>query len=191
MKRLVFAAMLLSFTACRSVPTYDYAKEPDPRSQEWRVGPLDQISVVVWKNKELSVDVTVRPDGIITLPLIGDVRAEGHTPSELQKEIRARLGAFLKEEELTVSVGVSQINSYHFTVLGAVEHAGYFSAKTYVTTVEAVAMAGGPNRFAGHEVTIVRGNPARKIPIDLRRATSSDHANENVVILSGDLLVVP
>lgn len=177
--------------ACGSGPRYEYAREPDPRSQEFRVGPLDQISVVVWKNKELSVDVTVRPDGIITLPLIGDVKAEGHTPSELQREISARLSAYLKEEERIVSVGVSAVNSYHFTVVGAVEHAGYYTAKNYVTAVEAVAMAGGPNRFAGHDLMVVRGNPSRRIPIDLRRAQSSEHAEENLVILRGDILVVP
>lgn len=176
---------------CGPHAQYDYAREPDPRSQEFRVGPLDQISVVVWKNKELSVEVTVRPDGIITLPLIGDVKAEGHTPSELQREISNRLSAYLKEEERIVSVGVAAVNSYHFTVLGSVEHAGYYTAKNYVTAVEAVAMAGGPNRFAGHDLVIVRGNPARRIPIDMRRAQSSEHANENLVVLRGDLIVVP
>lgn len=192
--RAIFLGLTLASSAassaCRPI-TYDYAKEPDPRNQEYRVGPLDQLSVVVWKNKDISGEVTVRPDGIVTLPLIGDVKAEGHTPTELQKEIRSKLAAFLKEEELTVSVGVSQVNSYHFTVMGAVEKAGYYTSKTYVTAVEAVAMAGGPNRFAGHELVIVRGTPARRIPIDLKRATSAEYANENIVILRGDVLVVP
>jgi polysaccharide export outer membrane protein len=181
----------MTLLGCGAPLAYDYKKEPDPRAQEFQVGPLDQLQVVVWKNRELSADVTVRPDGVVTLPLIGDIKAAGRTPSELQKEVVKRLSVYLKEEELTVSVGVGAVNSYHFTVLGAVEHAGYYSAKTYVTAVEAVAMAGGPNRFAGHELVIVRGNPARRIPIDLRRATSSEHADENLVVLRGDLLVIP
>lgn len=176
---------------CRSGPPYDYAKEPDPRGQEFQVGPLDQLQVVVWKNRDMSAEVTVRPDGIITLPLIGDVKAAGRTPSQLQQDVSKRLSDYLREEELAVSVAVTAVNSYHFTVIGAVEHAGYYTSRTYVTAVEAVAIAGGPNRFAGNEVVIIRGNPARKIPIDLRRATSSEFANENLVVLRGDVIVVP
>jgi polysaccharide export outer membrane protein len=177
---------------CRSSsPPYDYKLEPDPRGQEFQIGPLDQLSVVVWRNKELSAEVTVRPDGVVTLPLIGDVKATGRTPSELRKEITTRLADYVRDEQIVVSVGVSAVNSYHFTVLGSVEHAGLFSAKKYVTTVEAIAMAGGPNRFAGDSVYIVRGTPARRIPIDLKRATSSEHANENLIVMRGDLIIVP
>jgi polysaccharide biosynthesis/export protein len=186
------AVLAIASSGCASsTPPYDYKVEPDPRRTEFQIGPLDQLSVVVWKNKDLSADVTVRPDGIVTLPLIGDVKAAGRTPSELQKEIAKRLGDFVRGEEAVVSVGVTAVNSYNFTVIGAVERAGFYSAKTYVTTVEAVAMAGGPNRFAGNSVYIVRGSPARRIPIDLKRATSSEHANENLVVLRGDLIVVP
>lgn len=194
MARSVLAAIACAVlvAGCRSsVPPYDYKLEPDPRGVEYQVGPLDQLSVVVWKNPDLSGDVIVRPDGIITLPLIGDVRAAGRTPTELQAEIKKRYADFIRDEELVVSVGVASVNSYYFTILGSVERAGVYTAKSYVTTVEAVAMAGGPNRFAGDAVYIVRGNPARRIPIDLRRATSSEHANENLVVLRGDLIIVP
>jgi polysaccharide biosynthesis/export protein len=186
----VLVSLLVS-SGCASAPPYDYKTEPDPRRVEFQVGPLDLLSVVVWKNRDMSADVTVRPDGIVTLPLIGDVKAAGRTPTELQKEITKRFSDFIRGEELVVSVGVSAVNSYNFTVIGAVERAGYYSPRSYVTTVEAVAMAGGPNRFAGNFVYILRGNPARRIPIDLRRATSSETANENLVVMRGDLIVIP
>lgn len=186
---LLVSAGLLA--GCRSGAPYDYAKEPDPRGREFQLGPLDQVQVVVWKNRDMSAEVTIRPDGIITLPLVGDVQAAGRTPSELQKVIAGRLSDYLREEELAVSVGVTAMNSYHFTVIGAVERAGYYTSRSFVTAVEAVAIAGGPNRFAGNELMILRGNPPRKIPIDLRRATSSEFANENLVVLRGDLIVVP
>ncbi|MBX3206867.1 MAG: polysaccharide biosynthesis/export family protein [Labilithrix sp.] len=183
---------LTSVVGCRSsAPPYDYKVEPDPRASEFHVGPLDQLSIVVWKNRELSAEVTVRPDGVITLPLIGDVKAGGRTPSDLQREIAKRLADFVREEDVVVSVGVASVNSYHFTVMGSVERAGLYSSKSYVTVVEAVALAGGPNRFAGDFVYVVRGTPARRVPIDLRRATSSEHADENLVVLAGDLIVVP
>ena len=81
----VFVASAPLLAACASAgPRYDYAKEPDPRGQEFQVGPLDQLNVVVWKNRDMSAEVTVRPDGIITLPPIGDVKAADRTPSELR-----------------------------------------------------------------------------------------------------------
>lgn len=174
-----------------STTNYDYRREPDPRGAEYRIGPLDQLSVVVWRNREMSADVTVRPDGIITLPLIGDVRAEGRTPSDLQREISQRLTNYLREEELVVSVSVSAMNSYYFTVSGKVERAGLFSPRNYVTAVEAVAMAGGLNRFAGSSIYVLRGPPPRRIPIDFSRATSGEHPEENIVLHRGDVVVVP
>lgn len=191
-RRVLLSLALAACTGCSSsVPPYDYKVEPDPRGSEFVIGPLDQLAVRVWKNQDLSAEVTVRPDGIITLPLIGDVRAAGRTPSDLQKEVAKRLSDFIRDEETLVSVGITAVNSYTFTVIGSVEHAGYYPAKTYVTVVEAIAMAGGPNRFAGSWAYIVRGKPARRIPIDLTRATSSEHADENLVVLRGDLIVVP
>ena len=176
---------------CSSVPYYDYKAEPDPRKSEFVIGPLDQLSVVVWKNREMSADVTVRPDGIITLPLIGDVKAAGRTPSELQKEIAKRYGDFVRDEEMVLSVGVIAVNSYQFTVMGSVEHGGLMTSRSYLTVMEALAMAGGPNRFAGSSLYIVRGNPARRIPVDIKRASSGEHPDENLVVLRGDLIVVP
>lgn len=191
---VVLASLVLALASVgcgSSIPPYDYKSEPDPRGSEFVVGPLDVLSVQVWKNKELSSDsATVRPDGIFTLPLIGDVKGAGRTPSDLQKEIVKRLSAYIRQEELVVSVAVTQVNSYHFTVMGQVERGGYFTSKQYVTALEALALAGGPNRFAGNALYILRGTPQRKIPIDIKRATSGNDG-ENLVVMRGDVLYVP
>lgn len=191
--RFGLIACIAFVSACASTaPPYNYKAEPDPRGSEFVVGPLDVLAVSVWRNKDMSSDATqVRPDGVFTLPLIGDVKGAGRTPTDLQKEIVKRLAAFIRPEELVVSVAVTQVNSYHFTVMGAVEHGGYFTSKQYVTAVEAIALAGGPNRFAGNVFYILRGAPQRRIPIDLKRATSGEHDEENLVVLRGDVLVVP
>lgn len=186
-----FALLGSGVVACHSTPLYDYKSEPDPRASEFKIGPLDLIQVVVWKNKDLSADVVVRPDGVVTLPLIGDVRAAGRTPTEVKNEVTHRLTDFVRNEEIVVSVAVAQVNSYYFTVSGNVEHSGLFTAKTYVSAVEAVAMAGGPNRFAGDSIYIVRGQPARRIPIDLSSATSGEHPEMNLMVVRGDVIVVP
>lgn len=176
---------------CASSVPFDYRREPDPRASEYLIGPLDQLSIVVWKNQELSAEVSVRPDGIVTLPLIGAVKASGRTPSDLQRELAKRYADYVRADEVVVSVGVTAVNSYNFTVSGNVEHSGVYTSRAYVTAVDALAMAGGPTRFASAEIYVLRGTPARRIPIDLRRATSGAHPEENVVLIRGDLIVVP
>lgn len=197
--RSLFASFLLAAalagalasSACAGTPAYDYRKEPDPRNKEYEVGPLDQLKVVVWKNAELSADVTVRPDGVVTLPLIGDVRAAGRTPSAIQKEVSQRYSHYIRVEESVVNVGVTQVNSLNFSISGQVEKPGSYSVKSYVTVLEAIATAGGPNKYASNNIFVVRGQPSRKIPIDLKAASSGEHPEQNIVVLRGDLIVVP
>lgn len=183
----------LLLSACQTIH-YDYSKEPDPRQREYAIGPLDQLSIVVWKNRDLSADVTVRPDGIITLPLIGDVQAKGRSPSELKAELTRRYGEFVRAEDAVVTVTVTNVQSYHFTVTGAVEHAGVLSSRYYVTVVEALSMAGGPSRFAGNVLWIIRHDgdgKTHRIPFDIPRLLSGLHPEENLVVLPGDILQVP
>jgi len=183
-----------SLGCATSKPRFDYSKEPDPRQAEYVVGPSDVLRINVWKTPDLSVEVTVRPDGTITLPLIGDVAAAGRTPSLLRAEIRSRLTTFLRDDNPAIEIIVETVNSYRFTVAGNVEHSGLFSTKHYVTLSEAIALAGGPNRYADLErVLILRhdGTAARSIPVDLREVYSGQHPEMDLVIVREDRIVVP
>ena len=137
----------------------------------------------------------VRPDGTITMPLIGDIQANGRTPSQLTSEIGQKLKAFVKEDASLVSIAVSEVNSYRFTVSGNVEHAGVFDKKYFVTVADAVALAGGLNKFASpHKLAILRqtsNGGVRKVPIDFDRISTGDHPEENIVILANDTVFVP
>ncbi|HEY2743300.1 MAG TPA: polysaccharide biosynthesis/export family protein [Polyangia bacterium] len=178
--------------ACGPV-AYDYSKEPDPRKEEFVLGVNDAIRINVWKNPELSGDARVRPDGTITMPLIGDIKAAGRTPSALKAEITKRLQSFVRDEGAIVSIAVTEVNSYRFTVAGQVEKPGLLTAKYYVTAAEAIAMAGGLNRFANpHRLVLVRSDAhgARRIPLDYDRIASGEHPEENLPMLSGDTLFV-
>lgn len=187
-------------TACRpKIPNYPYEKEPDPRTKELVLGAGDTIAINVWENKDLNTEATIRPDGTITMPLVGDLKAAGETPSSLKTQITAKLVDFVKLQQGTdlVTVAVREWRSYRFTVQGEVERQGNFTANHFVTVAEAVAMAGGVSRFAKrHEVVVFREDPRapggkRKIPIDYDLVLSGKRPDMNIWILPNDTIYVP
>jgi polysaccharide biosynthesis/export protein len=191
---LSLASALLGSCAYK-LPPYDYLREPDPRKDEFRLGPSDVLHVTVWHNIDLSGDAIVRPDGTISLPLIGDLRAAGRTTAELRAEIAQRLKAFIKDEAATVTVAISAINSYRFVVSGNVEHPGAFAANHFVTVSEAIAMTGGPNRFSSPiETVIIRTDASgktRRIPIDYPSILDGKHPEHDLPLLPGDMIYMP
>jgi polysaccharide export outer membrane protein len=139
---------------------------PAPEA-EYAIGPDDQLDITVWKEEGLSrTGLAVRRDGKITLPLIGELQAEGRTPTQLAKEIRERLAPLVKEP--TVQVNVKESNSARFFVVGEVARPGMFRLQGTLTPVQAIAMAGGLTEFA------------RKGSITLIRRTSAGEARVSV-----------
>ncbi|MBK8251890.1 MAG: polysaccharide biosynthesis/export family protein [Polyangiaceae bacterium] len=174
---------------------YPHHKEYDPRKHEYVIGVSDELRVAVWKMADLTDDVSVRPDGTITLPLIGDLRASGKTPSRLEHEIRSKLIKYVKEEQAIVTVEVRVINSYRFTVSGNVVRPGPLTARYFVTVSEALIMAGGPTRFGTPERTVIlRADGAgkvRRIPINGKALAEGKNLDQDIGIVSGDTIVVP
>jgi polysaccharide export outer membrane protein len=192
---LLLIALLPTALACTHVdPLYDYKSEPDPRKTEYIIGPSDMLRVNVWRNPDLSVETMVRPDGTFSLPLIGDVRAAGRTSAQVREELAQRLRAYIRDESAIVTLSVVSINSYRFVVSGNVEHAGAFSANHYVTVSEALALAGGPNRFADSENTVVIRTDtkgSRRIPIDYPAILNGKRPDQDLPLLPGDTIYVP
>lgn len=196
MKAFAIVSFLLMVGCGSSLPNYDYAKEPDPRNRELVLGVGDVVGINVWDQRELNADVTIRPDGTITMPLVGDVKAAGQTPSALKEKIKTQLANFLKMgagNEVTVAVRAWK--SYRFTIEGEVTKAGVFSSDQYVTVAEAIAMAGGISRFARRdEIRLLRRDAkggTRQIPLDFDALASGQHSDMNIYVLPGDLIYVP
>jgi polysaccharide export outer membrane protein len=194
MKALVLA---VSLAACgSSLPVYDYAKEPDPRSHELTLGVGDVVGINVWDQREFNTDATIRPDGTITMPLVGDIKAAGETPTALKEKIKVSLATFLKMgggNEVTVAV--RSWRSYRFTIEGEVSRSGVFTNDQYLTVAEAIAMAGGLSRFAKRdEIKLLRkdaqGNQ-REIPLDYDLLASGKRRDMNIYVLPGDVIYVP
>jgi polysaccharide export outer membrane protein len=167
---------------------YADAARNDPRTRPYVIGVSDVVRVTVWKDPNLSTDAAVRPDGTITLPLVGEIVAAGRTVAELHGKIVEQVSAFAKDAVVTVAV--VEVNSYRFTVAGNVERPGMYTPRYYVTVSEAIALAAGPNRYASTgSVVIVRGT--RRIPIDYDAILSGKSPEQDIVVLAGDAVRVP
>ena len=192
--------VLVIAAACGSnLPKYDYASEPDPRSKEVVLGVGDVVAINVWGegNKDLNTEATIRPDGTITMPLVGDLKASGRTPTELKGEIKAKLGDFVKTlQGSEITVALKSWRSYRFTIQGEVVKTGVFTTDQFVTVADALALAGGPTRFARRDgVVLMRTDPktkaVRRIPFDYDLLASGKRADMNIYVLPGDTLYVP
>ncbi|MDA8177988.1 MAG: polysaccharide biosynthesis/export family protein [Desulfobacteria bacterium] len=167
---------------------------PQPVSQagpEYRMGPEDVIKVSVWENKDLTLDLVVRPDGKISMPLIQDVVAEGRTAVELATTIHDRLLTFIKEPQ--VSVIVLQVNAPKYFVIGNVAKPGTYSLRSETSVLQALALAGGFTQFAStRNIKLIRNSGGKQ---DSRRINYNDMIDEagegNYILKSGDTIVVP
>ncbi len=168
----------------------------DPRNKEIVLGVGDVIAVNVWDQKDLNTEGTIRPDGTITMPLAGDIKALGQTPTQLRDKIKASLEKFLKlggSNEITVAVKAWK--SYRFTVQGEVGKPGLYTSDEWLTVSDAMALAGGPTRFADRGGLILMRKDQRpecaRIPLHFDQLASGKRADMNVWVLPGDVLYMP
>ena len=161
------------------------------------LGPEDVIEVVVWKTPELSRKVVIRPDGKISMALIGDVVASGLTTDQLAQKILEKYKAF--KENPSVSVNVIEVNSYYVFIVGEVEKPGKLPLKSYTTVLQAMSLAGGFSQFASRDNILVIRNvedeegKLKEIRIPLRYSDliSEDGGMYNLTLKSGDTVIVP
>jgi polysaccharide export outer membrane protein len=174
-------------------PSGTASSPPYHAGGEYVIGPDDVLAVNVWKEDEISRQVPVRPDGKVSLPLIGDVEATGLTPLELQQSIRARLAAYLVNP--TVTVMVQEARSHRFNVVGEVEHPGSFVLGQPLTVLDALAMAGGFRDFAKTgSIYVLRLNADgthQRIPFNYKHVISGRNLQQNIHLQPGDTVVVP
>jgi polysaccharide export outer membrane protein len=137
---------------------------------EYKLGPEDVIKVFVWKQPELSTTVVIRPDGKISLPLLGELEATGKTAVQLQEEITARLLRYVADP--MVNVTVTEVNSPKISVLGQVNKPDRYPIKQRLTVLDAIALAGGFTDFAKRDkITIIRngGSDTIRIQVNLKK----------------------
>jgi polysaccharide export outer membrane protein len=181
-------------------PAQEAQAEAEGLDQEYRIGPGDVLQLFVWKEPEVSRDITVRVDGKVTVPLLGDIAAAGKTPSQLGAEVTKLLSRFLSAPQVTLSVSVA--NSTRFYVLGQVAKPGDFPLTGRTTVLQGLALAGGFREFAKTDSIVIirqdrgffvpKGRPAESvISFNYKRLEAGRDLAANIVLRPGDTILVP
>jgi polysaccharide export outer membrane protein len=190
--RIGVATSLLAAVAMACATSKGSQLADDRPESEYRIGREDVLEVVVWREPELTRVVPVRPDGKISLPLVGEVEAAGRTPAELQQQLATSLGQYVRDA--SVAVLVREINGPRFFVLGEVVKPGGFALRGPVSVVQAIALAGGRGEFAGDEVVWLRQQPKggkpQRISLSFGDLVQGEAAGA-LWLRSGDVLYVP
>lgn len=157
------------------------------------IGPQDVLGISVWKETELSRSVPVRPDGKISLPLVGEMEASGLTPKQLETKLTEKLTAYITNPAVTVMV--LEVKSQRFNIVGEVSRPGTYQISPAMTVLDAIAVAGGFRDFAKiSKIYVLRakadGTQAR-LPFNYKSVIKGHHPEQNIEVSARDTIVVP
>ena len=186
---------LAGLSGCAALNNYP----PAPASAQtpdhaYKIGPLDTLNVVVWRNPELSTAVTVRPDGRISTPLAEDILAAGRSSAELARDIEKALGRVIRDPVVTVLVGGFQGNfGEQIRIVGEAARPQAVSFRQNMTILDVMIQAGGLTDFAdGNSAVLVRGAEAGKqYSVRLKDLLKRGDISANVDVKPGDIIIVP
>jgi polysaccharide export outer membrane protein len=164
-----------------------------PKKDEYVIGPEDVLAINVWKEPEISRSVPVRPDGKISLPLVGDLTASGLTTDKLRDNIAAKLKEYISNPEVIVIV--EGVKSRSFNIVGKVGKPGSYDLAKPMTVLDAIAIAGGFQEFAkSNKIYVLRrqaDGSRRMLPFNYKLVIKGRGLDQNVELQSGDTIVVP
>lgn len=204
MSRLYIPILLILLTACSSNQNYgnklvqvsDLQDRPSQIIETYRIGIGDTLRIDVWKNPDLSVSVPVRPDGMISAPLIGDILVAGSTPEDVANDIEYRLRTYIKTPNVAVIMTSLESTQYlsRVRVTGAVVKNISLNHHQGMTVLDAILEAGGVNEFANASQTRVfrrEGDETIMIPIKLDEVLEGGNLLYNILLKPGDTITVP
>ena len=185
----VACLIALTLMLCSSIQPGWAADDPPA---DYRIKPGDILSVSVWREEGLQLEVLVRPDGGISMPLAGDLPAAGRTVKELQSAIAERLEQFIPDPAVTVAI--REIRGNVVYVIGKVLRPGEYIIGRDVDVMQALSMAGGMGTFASaNDIRILRRRNGGQvaIPFNYGEVESGENLEQNIILQSGDMVVVP
>ena len=190
--------LFASLTAAQGAP----AQKPNTPAQpsvsvspvdaNYKIGPQDVLRIDVWKEPDISRIIPVRPDGKISVPLLNDIQAAGLTAMELAAALREGLSKYLTNPQVTVTV--NEFNSRRVYITGEVLHPGTFPLLPDMTVLQAVSGAGGFTQFAKlKNIYVLRTEAGKQVkhPFNYKEVVKGNLADQNILLLPGDVIVVP
>lgn len=197
--RVLVMTGLLALVACATSSGSHDPPKLNPQAQAvtaYRIGVDDEVKVAVWQNPGLDVSVPVRPDGKISVPLVGDVDAGGRTPEEVAAEIQEKLKTYVRDPQVTVILTALRSHEYlsRVRVTGAVRQPVSVPYRQGMTVLDAVLAAGGANEFAAADSTELyrkEGEGTRAYAVRLDRILQKGDLSTNYPVAPGDVITVP
>jgi polysaccharide export outer membrane protein len=189
--RLALTALVgVSATQAADAPTS--GTDTKATAESYALQPGDALNVSVWKEPELSGEQIVRPDGMFSMPLAGEIAAAGHTTDDVRAVIAQRLHKYIPDA--VVTVGIKATTGNQIFVLGKVNHPGVFPINRPVDVMQAISMAGGTTPFASlNSIRVLRRQGSGEIVINFHYADveRGRRLQQNIVLQGGDTVVVP
>ncbi|MFC3214327.1 MULTISPECIES: XrtA/PEP-CTERM system exopolysaccharide export protein [Novosphingobium] len=179
------------------LPAASFVAMEEGPGEEYIIGPLDQLTVFVWRNPELGAKVQVRPDGRITTPLISDMPAVGKTPSALAQDIRLQLSKYIEDPLVSVIVdGFSGTFSQQIRIVGATEKPASLPYRANMTVLDAIIAVGGLSEYAaGNSARLIRFDKAtgkqQEYKLRLGDLLRKGDSKANVMLSPGDVIIIP
>jgi polysaccharide export outer membrane protein len=179
-------------TASPKVPKLEEVKKDDVDPSAYIIGEQDSLVITVWKEKDISGGAVVRPDGKITVPLVGEIKVVGMTPVQLQTLLAEKLKPFVTVPQVTVAV--AEIRSRKVYLIGHAAREGPFMINSSTTILQIIAQAGGLKDFAKRKkIYILRkqGSEQTRIPFNYDDVIQGKRVEQNILLQPGDTIVVP
>ncbi len=191
---LTFAASAVAEDAKLVIAKPDMAKQIDGSAAapvdpgKYQIGPEDLLFIRVWREPDFTLPVAVRPDGKITMPLIGEVRAAGQSPLQLTAALKQLLTQYLNNPD--VNVFVTEVRSKKFYIDGEMNRPGSFALVTPTSVLEALSRGGGFREFANtRKIRVLRGDEI--LHFNYKDVTKGKHLEQNIAVKNGDHIIVP
>lgn len=189
---MIVGMFLTATVSCQSADVRNTSRDATASVEGYQLGPEDVLLISVWKDEHLTREVVVRPDGMISFPLVGDVQAEGRTVEELRLDLAKRLIKYIPAVNITVAV--MKPLSYKVYVVGRVSKPGEFLVGHYTDVLQALSLAGGLTPFAAeNDIKVVRRvmGQQQTFPFRYGDVRKGLDLEQNIILQRGDVVMVP
>ena len=193
------AAIVFACAGAAACGSMSSSHPPAPRvvdapALHYRIGPLDTLNIVVWRNPELSGIVTVRPDGFVSTPLVPDLKAAGRSPTDLAQEVEKALGKYIRDPVVSIVVsGFQGVYSDQIRIVGEAAKPQAVAYRQDMTVLDVMIQAGGLTDFAdGNGAVLIRGSEGGKqYSVRLSDLLKRGDISANVAVMPGDIILIP